>query len=316
MTVARRSFLLAGLALAPGLVAGQAAVRRVGYLSGGAPGTNLAAALARHGWMEGRNLRLETRVSDRFLPQTSHDAAARELVDTRPDVIVAFFRDRVGAVARATRSIPIVAGLHDPVLEGFAQSLARPGGNVTGITYSSPEAMELLFGLLGAVLPGLRRIHALGPRAFHGAATVVSTRRKVTAARGFVFVPHAIETNADADRALAAIRNVREEAIVIIPMRDFDYADFAAKAQRARVATLDTAGQIEAGLLMSGGMTHLDPWARLGSIVDQVLRGADPAVIPFEQPTHVELILNRRTAAAIGVTFPQEVLLRATKLID
>lgn len=316
MTLARRAFLLAGLSVASGLAAGQPAVRRVAYLSGGAAGTPLAAALSPYGWIEGRNLRVETRISDHYLPQASHDAAARELVGKRPEVIVAFFRDRVGALARATRSIPIVAGLNDPVLEGFARSLARPGGNVTGITYSSPEALELLFWLLGAVLPKLRRIHSLAPRAFHERDTVVSTRRKVAAAMGLVFVPGAVETNADAEQILAAIRNVREEAIVITGMRNFDYADFAAKALRARVATLDTAGEIETGFLMGGGMKHLDPWARLGSIVDQVLRGADPAVIPFELPTHVEVILNRKAAAAIGVTFPQEVLLRATRIIE
>lgn len=316
MIPVRRALLLAGVATMTGIATAQPAVRRVLYLSGGGLAKPLAQALATLGWREGSTLRLETRVVDHFLPAAEADIVAREVVAARPDAIVAFLRDRVGAVARATRSIPIVGALHDPVLEGFAQSLGRPGANVTGLALSSPDSVKMSFRLLGDVMPGLRRIHSLGSREFHEMATVRSVRAELAAERGFVFEPHVVETIADAVRALESVRSRSEEAVAIAEVRGFDHRDFAARVLRARVALLDTTGRMESASLLSAGLRHLDVWGRLAAIVDKVLRGADPALIPFEQPTHAEVVLNRGTATVLGITFPAAVLTRATKIIE
>lgn len=313
----RRAFLAGGLALACTLAAGQgASMRRVAYLSVGGSLKGLAAGLASLGWVEGRNLRLERRVPTEPGGRAQVDAAARELLAGEPDVVVAFLRDQVAAIARANATVPIVAALHDPVLDGFAKSHARPGGRVTGVAFSSPEGVKMSFRLLGAVMPRLERIHALGPTGFHETPTVVSTRRGITEEKGYVFVPHVVATHHDAVRVVQSIRERAAEAVAVAHVPDLDYAALGAAVLQARVAVLDTTGRMPTGSLLSAGLYHRDLWGRMAAIVDQVLRGVDPAVIPFEQPTHAEVVLNRRTAAAIGMAFPEEVLMRATKIID
>jgi putative ABC transport system substrate-binding protein len=316
MSPDRRVFLLAGLSFASVVAHGQPATRQVATFGPGR-GAPLAARFASLGWKEGQNLRVDSRIVDQYASRAGLDLAARDLVAGRPDVIVAMLSERVGALVRATRSIPIVAGLHDPVLDGFAQSLVRPGGNVTGLALASPESVKLMFRLLGAVLPDLKRVHTLEPPGFHLRATVREVRDAVAAEKGFAFHPHPVETYADATRALATVRNPREEAVVLtVDGRDFDYADFAARVLRARIPTIDMYGNMQAGSLLRAGLRHEDLWGRMAAIVDKVLRGANPATIPFEQPTHADVELDRRTANAIGVTFPPEVMMRATKVIE
>lgn len=315
MSLDRRSFLLAGVCLTPGLAAVAAPRRRVVCFSCG--GTRLAPALAGLGWRQGGNLVLEPRLLGDSPSQEQIDAAAREVAATSPDVIVAFMRERVGALVRATRRIPVVAALHDPVVEGFAQSLARPGGNVTGIAFSSPESVKLTFRLLGDALPRLKRIHTLESPGWNEEPTVKAVRGAITAERGYVFEPHAVDSHAGAVKVLDSIRDPREEALVVsTALRGFDKVDFSARVLRARIAVLDMTGQMETGVLLAAGLRHRDMWGRLAAIVDQILRGASPANIPFEQPMHAEVELDRRTAGAIGVTFPPELLMRATKITD
>ena len=316
MSLDRRAFVLAGRSLAWGAARAESGVRHVAYfgLGRGAP---LLAALASLGWRQGNNLRFEPRELERFAPEADVLTAAHDLVAGRPDVIVSMLRDRIGPLARATRSFPIVAGLHDPVADGFAQSLSRPGGNVTGLAFASPEGVKLVFRLLGSVLPQLKRIHTLEPPGFHLEPTVKDVRAAVTVEKGYIFQPHAVQTYADATRALAAVRNRREEAVVLtVNGPDFDHVDFAARVLRARVATIDMYGNMESGSLLRAGLRHEDVWGRLAAIADKILRGANPATIPFEQPTHAEVELDRRTAKAIGVTFPPEVMMRATKVVE
>jgi len=311
----RRAFLLAGLCAAPGLGLAQAPLRRVACFHCG--GTRLGPALGAMGWRLGQDLRIEPRSLGDSPAQGAIDAAAREVVATAPDVVVTFMREQVGAVVRATRTIPVVAALHDPVADGFARTLARPGGNVTGIAFSSPESVKMTFRILGQALPALRRLHTLEPPGWSELATVKGVRSEIAAKRGLAFEPHPVADLAQATRVLESIRNPREEALVFaVAMRGFDYAAFAPKVLRSRVAMVDMSGQLEEASLLGAGMRHPDMWGRLAAIVDQVLRGTNPAGIPFELPTHAVVTLNRRVAATIGVTFPPEVLLRATRLID
>lgn len=315
MSLDRRSFVLAGLCLVQGIAAAEAPRRRVVCFACG--GKRLAPALAGLGWREGGNLVLEPYPLGESPSQLRIDAAAREVVASTPDVIVTFMREQAGALVRATRRIPVVAALHDPVVEGFAQSLSRPGGNVTGIAFSSPESVKLTFWLLGAVLPRLKRIHTIEPPGWNDRPTAKAVRSAITAEKGYVFEPHEVDSHAGAVKVLDSIRDPREEALVLTAaLHGFDKADFSARVLRARVALLDMTGQMETGVLLYAGLRHQDMWGRLAAIVDQVLRGANPATIPFEQPTHAEVQLDRRTAAAIGVAFPPEVLMRATKITD
>jgi putative ABC transport system substrate-binding protein len=315
MSLDRRSFLLAGLCAVPGLSAAETRLRRVACFSCG--GTRLAPALARLGWKTGQDLRIEPRALAESPAQAEVDAAAREVVAGAPDVIVTFMREQVGALVRATRTIPVVAALHDPVMEGFARSLGRPGGNVTGIAFNSPESTKMTFRLLGATLPRLKRLHMLEPPGWLLAPTVKAVRAEITSEKGYAFDRHPVDGTAAAVRVLEAIRDPREEALVMaVSPHGFDHAGFAARILRARVAAIDMTGKLGAATLLAADLRHLDMWTRLAALVDQVLRGADPAVIPFEQPTHLEVILNRRVASAIGLTFPPDVMMRATKVIE
>ena len=316
MSPGRRGFLFAALASAlPGIAPGQPAPRRVVCFDCG--GARLEPAMAALGWKQGANFSLAPRRIGGGASRGEVEEAAREVVAQAPDAIVCFMREHAGALVRATRTIPIVAGLHDPVLEGFAESVARPGGNVTGIAFSSPESVKMTFRLLGASVPGLRRIHTLEPRGWNETPTVGNVRREIATEKGFVFQPHVLERTGDALRVLEGIRSPREEALVLAaPLEGFDYAAFAARILQARVPALDMTGRMEAAALLSAGLRHSDVWARLAAIVDKVLRGASPASIPFEQPTHAEVILNRRVAAAIGVAFPPDLVMRATRIIE
>jgi putative ABC transport system substrate-binding protein len=313
MNRTRRGLVALTLALAPGLAAAER-VATVAFVASRARGTLLPPALASRGWTVGRNLRWEPRIAT---ADAGIEAAAREALALKPDLVIAFLRESVEAVVRANPAMAVVAALHDPVIEGFARSLAQPGGRVTGIALSSPDGVKMTFRILASTLPRLKRIHALGPQEHHAWPTVVAVRGAITAEKGIAFVEHSPRDTAAALRIVSGIRDPGEEAVVLgSALPGLDYDAFSAAVLRARVAAIDMTGGMKAGSLLGAGMYHADMWGRLAAIADQVLRGANPATIPFEQPTHSALQLDMRTSRAIGVPFPPEVLMRATKVIE
>lgn len=308
----RRAFLAAGLAAGAATAWGAPVVRKLGYLSGGASDEDLAKALAPLGWVAGRNLHIETRVASR--PE-AWDAAARELVATNPDVLVAWSGARVAALLRATRSIPIVTGaVSDAVALGFARTLARPGGTVTGLSYSFRDIAPMHVALLRKVAPSLRRV-----RAIESALTVVGGSGFLESAvrdSGLDYEAHRVEDEAAARQVIAKIPSAGTDGMVVFPV-SVPYPLIAAMAIARRLATTGyNADYAKEGGLMACQQEFSDQFARVAAKVNEILRGGNPSVMPFELPTHTLMVLNRRTAAAIGASFPADLLLRATEVIE
>jgi putative tryptophan/tyrosine transport system substrate-binding protein len=309
----RRREILAGLAACGlGYAAGARPSDRpkaVGYLSGGQDSKWLAKCLAARGYVEGRNLRIETRIPPDWR-EASLAKAAAELVASRPDVLYALMANRVGALAAATRTIPIVTGgVPDPVGAGFAQSLRRPGANITGLSLGLRESADIVLGLLKELQPRLKRVVGIFqaglPEAhrgtwWHEAARLAEIEWAAVEAA----------SDADAERVLATMAG---QAAIVSPMKDPKLgARIVAAATRLRIATI---GPPQDGTLMVYGHDFVDAESRIGVILDKVLRGANPAEIPFELPDRPYFLLNRNTARALGLEIPARVLLRATEVI-
>jgi putative ABC transport system substrate-binding protein len=271
-------------------------------------------ALLPFGWRSGENLLAEARTIVRFAPVADMDAAVAALMATKPDVVVTSERERVSAVLRATRTIPVVAILYDAVREGFAQSLSRPGGNVTGLSVGGPQAFIMQLEALSAMLPGLRVLHAMGAAAMHRDSLVQQVRAELHRDRGFEFIAHDVTTNLQAQAVLASVKDGTREALIVNRAPGLDMRDIALRARAARVATVG--GDAEAGILVAAAPPPARYFDRFAAILDKVLRGADPATTPFEQRTDLGLEINRTTAAALGIAIPADVGLRVVRYYE
>jgi putative ABC transport system substrate-binding protein len=309
-----RRALLAGLAALPIAAAMPARAQErpkvVGYLSGGQGPEWLVKLLALRGYVEGRNVRIETRIPPDWQP-ASLEKAARELVAARPDVLYAIMANRVGALAAATRTIPIVTGgVPDPVGAGFAKSLRRPGGNVTGLSWGFPETAEIMIGILKSVRPGLARVGGLfasGVPAEHMGGWWVEPCRRA----GLEWSAATVPTIEEADRLLARLAG---QAAIVAPMKDPALGSaILPLAIRHRVAAV---GNVDDGALMTYGMDFEKAEERIASLLDQVLRGMNPATIPFELPDRSSFEWNRRTAGTLGIELPRDASLRVTRFVD
>ena len=284
--------------------------RVVGYLSGGQGPEWLARVLATRGYVDGRNLRIDTRVPANWdMPMLAK--AAAELVAARPDVLYAIMANRVAALAAATRTIPIVTGgVPDPVGAGFAQTIRRPGGNITGLSFGFRETAEILLGLLKEFRPRLRRVVGIFPAGLPEEHRGTWWR---DASRAAAVEWSAAEAGDEAD-AERILQPVAGQAVIVAPTKDPRQPErILAIATRLRILSI---GSVQQGALMSYGHDFADHESRIAAILDKVLRGASPAEIPFELPDRPAFSLNRRTARAIGVEIPPGVLLRATEVID
>ena len=319
MKASRRRFV-AGLLAAPIMARAQAdargPVRTIGYLTNGpARPTRLLSRLAEHGHIEGRNLRFEIRRVPVDASAAELERVAAEMVRSGPDVLVASGADYVTALHRATSRIPIVCGgASNPVGLGLAQSLSRPGKNVTGLSYGLPEAAVLQVGALKAVRPRLKRLTVMVPE--NASKEVTPEHAAAASAAGIAVEVASMGSLEDVERLFAAIRDPAAEAIWVAPLaKGIPTAEVARSAIRYRVATHAMhADAVRSGLLISYWLAHSEGGKRLASLIDKVLRGANPAQIPFELPDTVELYINRATAAAIGVSISDDLLLRATEV--
>jgi putative ABC transport system substrate-binding protein len=314
---ARRRLVLASLACAvPGALAQPAArVRTLGLLTPGTRGASfLVPFLARHGWVEGSNLRIEVR---RVRPDGSDvNEGVAALLRASPDVVVASGAAFVLPLARATRTIPIVcAGISDPVTTGLALSLQRPGMNVTGLSFGLPEAAVLQVGTLKALVPGLKRL-VFVDAAVEGRDIAPEHVAAIRDAGLLAELEH-VQDAPDVERVFALLNRPEAEAawIGLLP-RDAPAAAVARLAIAKRIATHSLGDEgVRSGMLMSYWIAHSDQWARVAVILDKVLRGANPANIPFELPDKSEFVLNRATARALGLRIPPEILVRATEVV-
>jgi putative ABC transport system substrate-binding protein len=271
------------------------------------------------GYVEGQNLVIEWRWAeerDERLP----DLAA-ELVRLQVQVIVVGGVAAIRAAQHATSTIPIVmAANYDPVGEGFIASLARPGGNITGLSWLGAELPGKRLELLKETLPQSTRIAVLGNPAFAAYETWLHSLTAAAQALGLHL--HVVELHRadELDSAFAAITSAGAEALIVLAdpsLMDGLHARIVDLAARNRLpAMYDWRAYVDAGGLMSYGPSMPDMQRRAASYVDKILQGAKPADLPIEQPTTFHLVINLKAAKALGLTMPPTVLFQANEVLQ
>ena len=313
------ALLLVALPLA-GEAQHTAKAARIGYLS---PASAAADALHKEafrqglralGYVEGQNVLIEARYADgRF--ERLPDLAA-ELVRLKVDVIVAAPTTAIRAVQRATRTIPIVmAFAGDPVGDGFAVGLARPGGNITGNSGAVAEIAAKRVEFLKAIVPNLSHVAQLTTRDVARAA--VTETEAAGRTLGVRVITTVVSNSNEVEHAFSSMRDARAGGIVVaLTLRPY-WKQILHLARQSRLPTVSGPREfVEAGGLMAYGPDYPDLYRRAATYVDKILKGANPADLPVEQPTKFELLINNRTAKAIGLTIPPSFLLRADQIVE
>jgi putative ABC transport system substrate-binding protein len=324
----RRAFIrsvVSGLIAAPLAARAQLAgkVHRIGFLGNSTPAheANLVGpfreGLRELGYVEGRNILIEYRWAEGKYER--FPALIRELIALKVDVIVTAGTPASLAVKKATTSIPLVmVAVGDPVGTGIVASLAQPGGNITGLTSLSPNLEGKRLELLREVAPGVSHIAVLWNSA---SPSQVIQEKEVQAAaqvlRMKVF-SLGVQSPEEIENAFAAILRERPGALLVLADRLFLHhrariMDFAAKHGLPGVHAYREL--VESGGLMSYGPSYASMHRRAAYYVDEILKGAKPAVLPVEQPSKFELVINLKAAKALGLTIPQTLLLRADEVI-
>jgi ABC-type uncharacterized transport system substrate-binding protein len=299
-------------------------VWRVGFLGAETASTNLhfleafRVGMREHGYVEGQNLTLEVRWaegrSERF-----RDLAA-ELTRLNLDVIVPVSTPAVRAVKALTGTIPIVSISVDPLGTGLVPSLARPGGNVTGLSITlGDEFAAKWLELLGEIVPGLSRVAVLWNPANPGNASFMKAVQAAAKKLGTHLELHGVGEPDQLDAAFAKAAAARVQGVIVFP-------DPLTVQNRARVVDLAAKSRLPAvygfrefadsGGLMAYGSSVTALCRRAATYVDKILRGAKPGDLPIEQATQFEFVINLKTAKALGLTIPQTLLLRADQVIE
>ena len=323
----KRRTLLTGMCALVGTrvlpVNAQARVPRVAFLIYGRGAANESRirtfrdGLKALGYVDGRNVLVDLRGGQ--LSREVTDRLATELVASKPDVIVAQGYAIRAAVAR-TKSIPIVCVFSGDLVEaGLVKSLARPGGNLTGIQLMALDLVGKRIELVKELLPKLARIAVIADPQHAGEHLERDVSLKAAARLGIQVSYHPVKSFEEYAAALPAARASGAEALVLFPdtitnNRTELTAAFALKHRLATVAGWDN--YADAGQLISYGPNLRATWGRLAYYVDRVLKGADPATLPVELPAVFELVVNLGTARALGVTIPPSILLRADRVIE
>ena len=298
---------------------------RIGYLGVTSPSDRpllldaFRQRLRELGWVEGQNIVIDYRFAEGSLDRLPDLAA--ELVRLKVDIIVSLGTQGVTAAKNATGTIPIVMiAVRDPVGIGLIASLARPGGNVTGLSgYAGLESVAKQLELLKETVPEIRRVailsnptntyHQLAIREVNVAARSLGVQLQVLEARG----PN------EFDGAFAAM--AKEDVGALLVLSDVIFSSHGTRladlAARSRLPTAYAVREsVEAGGLMSYGPSFLDQYRRAATFVDKVLKGAKPADLPVEQPTKFELVINLKAAKALGLEVPPRLIAQADELIE
>ena len=281
----------------------------------------LMPALREFGYTEGQNIAFDRKFADGDANKLSR--LAQELVEHRVDAIVALSTPAARAAKRATSTIPIIGiGMADPVEDELASSLARPGGNVTGTTFLGPELVSKRLQLLKEIVPGLSRVVVLWhPRAY-GERTMAGMLKEIeSAARSLRTKLQLVPTTSpdDLGGAFATMTTERADGLIVFPspMLFSQYSRIVTFASNNRLPTMYAAREgVELGGLVSYGV-NLPNLSRATAIyLDQILKGAKPAELPVQQPTKLELVINLKTARALGLTISRDFLLIADEVIE
>jgi putative ABC transport system substrate-binding protein len=296
---------------------------RIGYLtiSPREAQTHLIEAFERglsdRGYVVGRDVAIEYRFADGNLERLQ--GLADDLARLKVDVIVTGVNPNVRAAQRATRTLPIVAAnVYLPVEEGFAKSLGRPGGNVTGLTTDAAEEIGRRLQLLRQAVPGVARVAAVHGTGESYAMVAIERLKHHARALGVTVVPIEVRGPDDLERAFSEARRQKADALIGFGAATLaNRAGIIRLATQARMPTIFTDKQyVEDGALMSYGADLSDLFRRAAGYVDRILKGAKPADLPIEQPTRYVLAVNLGTARALGIVLPQALLLQADHVVD
>ena len=296
----------------------------IGYLGNSSPTleSNLVQAfregLRRLGYVEGQNLVIKYVWAEG--QQERYAVLARELVSLKPDVILAAGTPGTLAAKQATQSIPIVTALAgEPVAAGLVSSLAKPGGNVTGLSTLAPELEGKRLELFKEAVPKLSRVVALLNPANPFTTIAWKATQPAAEALGVKLQPVEARSPNDLDRALATIKAARPDGLIVLP-------DRLLLAYRESIVQFTTKNRLpgmfpfrdfaQEGGLMAYGPDYTDMFRRAATFVDKILKGAKPGDLPIEQPTKFELVINLKTARALGLTIPQTILLQADQVVE
>src|SRR5499425_2010641 len=319
----RRRFMAAlagGLVAVPRAAEAQQAAKiaRIGWLGSdrvGGLATAFLQGLRDLGYVEGRNVVIEYRTADGQLERLP--ALATELVSLKVDVIVTQSTVAALAAKQATRTIPIVFGaVSDPVVTGLVASFAQPGGNVTGSSFFTPELVGKSLQLLKQTVPGASRVAVLWqPAAFAEPQGKAFLEAAELAARTLGVQLHVVGARGpdDLDRAFSEMTRARVNALAVLssPWLVRERQHLAAVAAKSRLpAVYPWREAVVSGGLMSYGPNARDLFRRAAAYVDKILKGRKPADLPVEQPTKFELVINLKTAKALGLTIPPSLLQR------
>jgi putative ABC transport system substrate-binding protein len=269
------------------------------------------------GWVEGRNLAIEYRWAEGRTERLNE--LANDLVRLKVDVIVTHNTPGPLAAKQATSTIPIVfATAGDPVGAGIVASLARPGGNVTGLSSQSPDVAGKRLELMREIIPGLHRLAVLADTDNPFVKLDVSQLQQAGAGLGVEVATFEMRRGEDIDPAFQALKN-RAQALYVpaTPVAFENRIRINTLALAAHVPTmLGVREYVEAGGLISYGPNWPHMWRRAADLVDKILRGAKPGDIPVEQPTEFDLVINLTTAKALGLTIPEKLLALANEVIE
>jgi len=322
----RREFLriLAGAGAASPLVArAQQPLRIIGFMAGGSPSIQgtWAAAFAQRlrelGWTEGRTVTIEYRWAEGKSERVADIVA--EFVRLKVDVIVTHSNPLVTAARLATSTIPIVFGAAgDPVSTGLVASLARPGGNITGLSLQQVDTAGKRLELLREVVPGFRRLAIMANINNAGAKLELADVQAAARGLGIPATTAEIRRATDIETAFESLKD-RADALYVCndPFLNANGIRLNSLALAMQLPTIyNFRENVEAGGLMSYGANVPELFRRAADYVDKILRGAKPADIPVEQPTKFELVLNLKTAKALGLDLPPRLIARADQVIE
>ena len=322
----RRHFLAAALIGASGLARGQpvARVPRLAYLSSLSADSDrrwlaaFRAGLGEHGYVEGRNVVIDLRYAAGELERLP--ALAADLARANPDVFVVYGPDAARAADRATKTVPVViTNTQDPVASGLVASLARPGGKITGMSDFHAASTTKRLEILRQALPKLARLGVFWRSGNAPHRAQIEDLQRAAPRLGVDLLPLDIARPEDIEPAFATMRKERAGALLmlgesVLTANMKRIIDLSAKS---RIPSMYTAPIFaERGGMISYGSDVGDLVRRSAAYVDKILKGAKPADLPIEQPTKFELVINLKTAKAMGIAIPHSILLRADRVID
>lgn len=299
-----------------------ASMRRIAFLEPGSRESGLygpfLAGMKELGYVDGKNVKIEARFANGDLDRLP--TLAKELVETKPEMILAQSTPGVRAVIATKTSLPIVMiAVGDPVGSGFVASLGRPGRNVTGMSILTSDVSPKLLEMLKTAIPKLVRVAVLVNPA--NANSTVSLKNVQTAAQpmDIRILPFQVESTADFDKAFASMSPQRPDAVLVPgdPLFRLNARKLAALGLQHKIPLASTNIEIvEAGGLMSYGASIAESYRRAAVYVDKILKGAKPADLPIEQSAKFDFVINARTAAALGIRIPASMRIMAEKVIE